>query len=61
MMNRLGIHSLRDKMENINRTVLPPMNPETRQYLTDYFREDILKTEELIGKDLSGWLKPATR
>ena len=33
------------------------MKPETRAYLQQYFREDILKLRELTGKDLSAWLK----
>lgn len=33
------------------------MKPETRAYLQQFFREDILKLQELTGKDLSAWLK----
>lgn len=33
------------------------MKPETRDWLTRYFREDILRTEELIGRDLGHWLE----
>jgi hypothetical protein len=33
------------------------MRPETRAYLQQFFREDILKLQELTGKDLSAWLK----
>jgi hypothetical protein len=33
------------------------MRPETRAYLQQFFREDILKLQELTGKDLSIWLK----
>ena len=35
----------------------PEMNSATRQYLIDFFREDILKLQELIDMDLSSWLK----
>ncbi len=31
--------------------------PETEVYLRSIYREDILKLQELIGRDLSGWLK----
>ena len=31
------------------------MNPEFRTYLTDYFREDVEKLGELLGRDLSSW------
>lgn len=34
------------------------MKPETRAYLTEYFREDIIKLQDLIDRDLSNWLKP---
>lgn len=32
------------------------MNPQTRSMLTEYFREDIKRLQELIGRDLSSWL-----
>lgn len=31
------------------------LSRETREHLTTYFRDDIQKTEELIGRDLSAW------
>lgn len=34
-----------------------PMSPELRRRLTDLYREDILATGELIGRDLSHWLE----
>jgi hypothetical protein len=37
--------------------VQPPMNPETRAELLDVFREDITALQDLIGRDLSGWLR----
>lgn len=33
------------------------MDPDTRVRLKKIFSEDILKLQELIGRDLSGWLK----
>lgn len=33
------------------------MKPETRNYLKDVYREDILKLQALIRRDLSHWLK----
>jgi hypothetical protein len=33
------------------------INPETKQELKEYYREDILKLQQLINRDLSGWLK----
>lgn len=35
-----------------------PIPPHVRQRLLDEFRDDILATQELIGRDLSHWLKP---
>lgn len=33
-----------------------PLDPAIRRQLTDAYREDILKTQDLIGLDLSHWL-----
>jgi hypothetical protein len=33
------------------------MKPEDRQYLIDYYREDITKLASLLRRDLSAWLK----
>ncbi len=36
----------------------PQLTPEVRRRATDeYFREDIIKLQDLIQRDLSGWLK----
>jgi len=32
------------------------MKPKTRKYLIELFREDILKLQKLLGRDLSKWL-----
>jgi len=41
----------------INRNLVkPPLSPELRKQLTEDFREDILKLQDLIQRDLSGWL-----
>lgn len=34
------------------------MSQEDRQYLMAFFREDILKLQDTISRDLSGWLLP---
>jgi hypothetical protein len=34
----------------------PPLGPDTRARLTEDYREDILKLQDLIGRDLSHWL-----
>ena len=33
------------------------MNPETREKLIEFFREDVVKLQDLIHKDLSHWLQ----
>uniref|UniRef100_B8HLJ3 Sulfotransferase n=1 Tax=Cyanothece sp. (strain PCC 7425 / ATCC 29141) TaxID=395961 RepID=B8HLJ3_CYAP4 len=33
-----------------------PLQPETRAWLIEIFRSDILKTQDLLNRDLSGWL-----
>jgi len=33
------------------------MKPETRKYLKNLYREDILKLQDLIKRDLSNWLE----
>lgn len=35
----------------------PPIAPEMRKQLGEEYREDILQMQELLGRDLSGWLK----
>jgi hypothetical protein len=35
----------------------PPFPPEVRRQLTDSYREDILRLQELIGRDLLVWLE----
>ena len=42
------------KMENLQK---PQMKPETREYLKNLYREDILKLQDLIKRDLSSWLE----
>jgi hypothetical protein len=34
----------------------PALSPELRQHLTNGFREDIVRTSELIGRNLTHWL-----
>lgn len=42
------------KMKNLQK---PQMKPETREYLKDLYRDDILKLQILIKRDLSSWLE----
>ena len=41
---------------NASKQEIPKIKPETRAKLIDFFREDILKLEKLIQRDLSTWL-----
>ncbi len=47
---------LKDALSTRNLT-RPPLPPEARARLLPVFREDITKLQELLGRDLSGWLK----
>ena len=38
-------------------TVPPPIDPELREELTYSYKEDILRLQDLIGRDLSTWLR----
>lgn len=35
----------------------PSLSPEDREILVSYYRENIFKLEDLIGRDLSAWLR----
>lgn len=50
---------LRQKIQHQN-LAQPELNREMRQYLTELYREDIQECQELLGRDLSSWLKPLT-
>lgn len=36
---------------------VPKMSPEERAFLIDYYKEDILQLEKLIGRNLQNWLR----
>lgn len=49
-------HSLMQRFRSLNvREGGLTLKKETREQLVSYFREDIQKTEQLIGRDLSAW------
>jgi hypothetical protein len=56
LLNNLTLYKIYSKINKEN-TKYPPMKEETRLKLINYYREDILKTEKLIGRNLSQWLK----
>ena len=43
-------------MYNNKKEIIPKMSTEERQFLIDYYREDILLLETLINRDLKKWL-----
>jgi hypothetical protein len=49
--------SFTEKLLRLNIRKRVRMKEETRRYLRDLYREDVLKLQDLIGRDLSGWLK----
>ncbi len=48
---RRKLASIRDR----NLQKAPPLDPEIRRRWLEYFLEDITRTQELIGRDLSSW------
>lgn len=44
-------------LQNRNLDKPPPLSPELRRQLIDVYREDILKLQDLIQRDLSMWLE----
>lgn len=45
----------------VQKRVVQPMLPETRERLIGVYRNDILALQDLIGRDLSNWLDPGER
>jgi hypothetical protein len=41
---------------NAKNLVKPEIKPETRKYLKNVYREDVLKLQDLINRDLSNWI-----
>jgi hypothetical protein len=46
-----------DDLKTRNLVEPPPIQPEVRRQLIEVYREDVLKVQELIHRDLSGWLE----
>jgi hypothetical protein len=44
------------KALKVKTLVKPEMKPETREYLKTVFREDVLRLQDLLDRDLSHWL-----
>jgi hypothetical protein len=47
---------LTEKLSRLNIRKKLVMTEQSRQYLRDFYREDVLKLQELISRDLSKWL-----
>jgi hypothetical protein len=45
------------RMRDRNLTSAPPLSPHLRAKLVEVFRADILQLQDLLGRDLSAWLK----
>jgi hypothetical protein len=48
--------TLATKLKKLNAKPKPPLNESDRREFTEVYREDILKTQDLTGLDLSDWL-----
>jgi hypothetical protein len=48
---------LRERLRKIYFRQGRPLDPEDRNYLIGIFRDDILKLQDLIHRDLSHWLR----
>jgi len=53
---RWRLSRIHDRLKTRNLIKPPPVQPRVRQQLIEVYREDILKLQELIRRDLSGWL-----
>lgn len=53
-IRHLGIVSAFDRF-NAETRPRPPLRPEFRQHLNEVFRDEVLKLESLLGRDLSSW------
>lgn len=58
LVSRLRIYPLADRLQRLNSRDLPPMQPETHQFLVNYYQEQIDGLQKLIDRDLSNWLQP---
>lgn len=47
---------IRHKLRRKNTGPKPTINPETKQKLKSLYRDDIIRVQELTGRDLSSWL-----
>jgi hypothetical protein len=48
---------LSSALQGRNLSEAPPLEPQARRRLVGLYREDVLRLEDLIGRDLSAWLR----
>ena len=48
---------LSKRLRNLNLSPAPPMPPDARRRLVESYREDVMWVQDLIGRDLSAWLR----
>ena len=51
----MSIQNRLERLKNDNLQV-QRLNPEERREAAALFRDDILRTQDLVGRDLSGWM-----
>lgn len=56
-LNTIGKHNTEELVNFFKKRNLLKIKRDTRKKLTETYREDILKLEKLINRDLSGWLR----
>jgi hypothetical protein len=55
VLRRAKAHKLASRLERMNRTELPAMNQETKEWLVELYRDKNEMLQELISRDLSEW------
>jgi hypothetical protein len=54
--SRLRLEGIADKLDELNRAKIPPVDPETRRrLLREHYLPQIEALEDLIGRDLAAW------
>jgi hypothetical protein len=48
---------LRERIRSVNLKAPPPIEPEIEKELRQFYRDDLLKLQDYIDRDLSAWLK----
>jgi hypothetical protein len=53
---RWSLSKVYDDLKTLNTAKPPQLQKDVRQELVGFFREDVLKLQTLLGRDLSSWL-----